>query len=73
MPASRLVLKYEGETRTSANGQEALQESLPEGLVTKYNKVMDEVVRTTMRWLVNSAGIPGEVRRLLHGEDSRTV
>ena len=48
-PASLLILKHEDETGTTGGGQKALQE-----LVSKYNKVTDEVIRSKMDKLVNS-------------------
>ena len=41
-PASLLVLNYEDETGTTGDGQKTLQE-----LVSKYNKVTDEVIQAT--------------------------
>lgn len=49
-PAALLVAKHEDTTGTSGDGQKALQD-----LVSKYNKVTDEVIRATMDTLVNTA------------------
>ena len=54
-PASLLVLKHEDETGTTDDGQKALQE-----LVSKYNKVTDEVIRAKMDNLVNTNMERGE-------------
>ena len=54
-PASLLVLKHEDETGTTGDGQKALQE-----LVSKYNKVTDEVIWTKMDKLVNTNMEQGE-------------
>ena len=51
-PASRLVLKQEGESRTSGDGLKPLQ-------VTKY-KVTDEEIRETMEKLVNTSMTQGQ-------------
>lgn len=47
--------EYENETGISGNGQKAVQE-----FRDSYNKVMDEVVRTTMQRLVNSSMEPDQ-------------
>ena len=48
-PAALLVVKHEDTTGTRRDGQMALQE-----LVGNYNKVTDDVIRSTMDKLVNS-------------------
>lgn len=62
--ASLLVLKLQGETGTSGNGQKALQE-----LASERSKVTDEVVRDTMERVVNSSMKPGQDRQRFRGED----
>ena len=54
-PASLLVLKHEDEIGTTGDGQKALQE-----LVSKYNKVTDEVIRAKMDKLVKTNLEQGE-------------
>ena len=54
-PVSLLVLNHEDETGTTGDGQNALQE-----LVSKYNKVSNEVIRAKMDKLVNSTMKQGE-------------
>ena len=54
-PASLLVLKHEDETGMTGDGEKALQE-----LVSKCNKVTDEVIRAKMDNLVNSNMKQGE-------------
>ena len=54
-PAPLLVLKHEDETGTTGDRQKALQE-----LVSKYNKVTDEVIRAKMDTLVNTNMEQGE-------------
>ena len=54
-PASLLVLKHEDKTGTTGDGQKALQE-----LVSKCNKVTDEVIRAKMDKLINTNMEQGE-------------
>ena len=54
-PSSLLVFKHEDEAGTTGDEQNTLQE-----LVSKYNKVTDEVIRAKMDKLVNSNMGQGE-------------
>ena len=54
-PASLVVLKHDDETGTTGDSGKVLQE-----LLSKYNKVIDEVIRAKMDKLVNSNMEQGE-------------
>ena len=54
-PAALLVAKHEDTAGTSGNGQRALLE-----IVSKYKKVTDEVILSTMDKLVNTMMKPGQ-------------
>ena len=54
-PASLLVHKHEDETGTTGDGLKALQE-----LVSKHNKVTNEVIRAKLDKLVNTNMKQGE-------------
>ncbi|CAM9944038.1 unnamed protein product, partial [Ascophyllum nodosum] len=55
LPAALCVQKYEDESEISGDGQAAFKE-----LCGNYDKVADEVIRTTMEELVNTPMEPGQ-------------